>query len=96
MARFNSHASTHANPCFESVIQNFTHLLTGGFGTLTMFKYTCTVLQAKSESDVMFCLQSYQGLRIDRSLVTLSEIKRDFPMEFPFLIVKHKYGHNHI
>ena len=32
---------------------------------------TCTVLQAKcdSDSDVMFCLQSYQGLRIDISLV---------------------------
>ena len=28
-----------------------------------------TVLAAKSEIDVMFCLQSYQGLRIDRSLV---------------------------
>ena len=28
-----------------------------------------TVLPAKSDSDVMFCLQSYQGLRIDRSLV---------------------------
>ena len=31
--------------------------------------YHATVLPAKSESDVMFCLQSYQGLRIDRSLV---------------------------
>ena len=30
---------------------------------------TVTVLPAKSESDVTFCLQSYQGLRIDRSLV---------------------------
>ena len=30
---------------------------------------TPTVLPAKSESDVMFCLQSYQGLIIDRSLV---------------------------
>ena len=29
----------------------------------------CTALQAKSESDVMFCLQSYQGLIIDTSLV---------------------------
>ena len=29
----------------------------------------CTVLSVKSESDVMFCLQNYQGLRIDRSLV---------------------------
>ena len=28
-----------------------------------------TVLPAKRDSDVMFCLQSYQGLRIDRSLV---------------------------
>ena len=27
-----------------------------------------TVVPAKSDSDVMFCLQSYQGLRIDRSL----------------------------
>ena len=30
---------------------------------------TFTVLPAKSDSDIMFCLQSYQGLRIDRSLV---------------------------
>ena len=29
----------------------------------------CTVLPAKSESEIMFCLQSYHGLRIDRSLV---------------------------
>ena len=28
-----------------------------------------TVLPAKSDSDVMFCLQSDQGLRIDISLV---------------------------
>ena len=28
-----------------------------------------TVLPAKSDSDIMFCLQSYQGLRINRSLV---------------------------
>ena len=28
-----------------------------------------TVLPAKIDSDVMFCLQSYQGLMIDRSLV---------------------------
>ena len=28
-----------------------------------------TVLPTKSDSDVMFCLQSYQGIRIDRSLV---------------------------
>ena len=30
---------------------------------------TGTILPAKSDSDAMFCLQSYQGLRIDRSLV---------------------------
>ena len=28
------------------------------------------VLPAKSDSDVMFCLQSYQGLIIDRSFVS--------------------------
>ena len=28
-----------------------------------------TVVPAKSDSDVMFCLQSYQGLIIDRSLL---------------------------
>ena len=37
------------------------------------WKYSClglnTVLPTKSESDVMFCLQSYQGLIIDRILV---------------------------
>ena len=32
-------------------------------------KPTSTVLSAKSDSDVVFCLQSYQGLRIDRPLV---------------------------
>ena len=31
--------------------------------------YTSTVLPAKSDSEVMFCLQGYQGLRINRSLV---------------------------
>ena len=30
------------------------------------------MLPAKSDSDFMFCLQSYQGLLIDRSLVFLS------------------------
>ena len=30
--------------------------------------YPDTVLPAKSDSDVMFCLQSYQGRIIDRSL----------------------------
>ena len=38
----------------------------------TVHHSTCTVLPAKSDSDVMFCLQSlrsYQGLITDRSLV---------------------------
>ena len=30
---------------------------------------TGTVLPAKSNNDVIFCLQSYQGLRIDISLI---------------------------
>ena len=40
--------------------------------------YSLTVLPAKSDSDVMFCLQSYQGLMIDRSLVyqSYSAIRR--------------------
>ena len=38
----------------------------------TKIKHKTTVLPAKSDSDVMFCLQSYEGLIIDRSLVYLS------------------------
>ena len=30
-----------------------------------------TVVPAKRDSDVMFCLQCYQGLKIDKSLVYL-------------------------
>ena len=37
-------------------------------GTL-LNSFPATVPPAKSDSDVMFCLQYYQGLRIDRSLV---------------------------
>ena len=33
-----------------------------------------TVLPAKSDSDFMFCLQHYQGLIIDRSLVYLGHM----------------------
>ena len=36
---------------------------------LRKFILSVTVLPAKSDSDIMICLQSYQGLRIDRSLV---------------------------
>ena len=32
------------------------------------YNLVATVVPAKSDSDVMFCLQSYQGLRIDKSL----------------------------
>ena len=35
----------------------------------TIIPYIVTVLPAKSNSGVMFCLQSYQGLIIDGSLV---------------------------
>ena len=34
-----------------------------------LFSIMLTVLPAKSDSEVGFCLQSYQGLRIDRLLV---------------------------
>ena len=37
--------------------------------------YSATVLPAKSDSNVMFCLQSYQGLRIDKSLVYYSYLQ---------------------
>ena len=37
-----------------------------------IFILTPTVVPAKSDSDAMLCLQSYQGLRIDRSPVYLS------------------------
>ena len=37
-----------------------------------VLKEISIVLPAKSDIDVMFCLQSYQGLRIDISLVYLS------------------------
>ena len=37
--------------------------------TSAIFVHTFTVGPAKSDSDVMFCLQSYKGLRIDRSRV---------------------------
>ena len=36
---------------------------------IRILKTGTTVLPAKSVSDVMFCLQSYQGLTVDRSLV---------------------------
>ena len=42
---------------FEGPASNFDEIQTG------------TVLPAKSDSDFIFCLQSYQGLIIDRSLV---------------------------
>ena len=32
-------------------------------------QFYATILPAKSDSDIMFCLQSYQGFIIDRSLV---------------------------
>ena len=34
-----------------------------------------TILPAKSDSDIMFCLQCYQGLRMHRSLVYLSYLQ---------------------
>ena len=47
-----------------------TMLLLNPYGSgSTLFVIKATVLPAKSDSGVMFCLQSYQGLIIDRSLV---------------------------
>ena len=38
---------------------------------IAIIRYSCTV-PAKSDSEVMFCLQSYQRLLIDRSIVYLT------------------------
>ena len=49
-----------------------------------------TVLSAEIDCDVMFCLQNYQGLRIDRLLVELSDLlirvssSVDFPKSVDF------------
>ena len=40
-----------------------------GTGTQVLKMCTSTVLPAKSDSDIIYCLQRYQGLIIDRSLV---------------------------
>ena len=37
-------------------------------GKLDIKRHSPTVLPSKSDSDAMFCLQSYQGFRNDRSL----------------------------
>ena len=49
----------------------FSHLyITKDFlSCLKYWAFAATVLPAKFDSDIMFCLQSYQGLNIDRSLV---------------------------
>ena len=44
-------------------------LFTNAISTNLAQKNATTVLSAKSDSDIMFCLQSYQGLLIDRLLV---------------------------
>ena len=55
--------------CIVSVaFHDHTHL-TFDITTLVFVPRGCTVLPAKIDSDFMFCLQSYQGLIIDSSLV---------------------------
>ena len=49
--------------------RNSTSVLKALPGKLDIKRHSPTVLPAKSDSDVKFCLQSYQGLMIDRSLV---------------------------
>ena len=66
-----SHVETHISPCkmFFLFIFSIVMVCIIVSTTIPLCKYTFTVLPAKSDSDIMFCLQSYQGLRIDRSLV---------------------------
>ena len=49
-------------PC-SAVVQ--THKVFSSRGDFLTHSLYPTVLPAKSDSDVMFCLQSYQGLMID-------------------------------
>ena len=45
------------------------------FCSIVLNRRVTNVLPAKSDSDVMFCLQSYHGLIIDRSLVYSSYLQ---------------------
>ena len=45
------------------------HLLADDFHEVSQALLVTAVLPAKSDSDFIFCLQSYQGLIIDKSLV---------------------------
>ena len=48
---------------------------------------TCTVLPVKSDSDFMFCLQNYHGLRIDRSHVYTSDLSIRFSSSEVYTLV---------
>ena len=57
---------------FTALLQHYTYLNYSWTFKSLKHKHCfilATVLSAKSDSDVIFCLQSYQGLMIDSSIV---------------------------
>ena len=54
------------NNAFITALERTATAFIGCLNTIIVFT---TVVPAKSDSDVMLCLQSYQELRIDRSLM---------------------------
>ena len=51
------------------VLSNQIFLLYHVYRQYELLTQFATVVPTKSDSDAMFCLQSYEGIRIDRSLV---------------------------
>ena len=58
--------SLHLSKCH--IVGNHMSRLICVFANMVSTPMT-TIVPSKSDSDVMICLQSYEGLRIDRSLV---------------------------
>ena len=70
MFRCRSYSSgLHGIQCFWYVFSFIARFLYVFYLIERKFLSSFTVLQAKSDSDFMFCLQSYKGPIIDRSLV---------------------------
>ena len=59
----------HIGPIYACLLCQQEHVFSRSGPVWLIFS---TVLPAKSDSDVMFCLHRYQGLIIDRSLVCWS------------------------
>ena len=60
--------TSHSNP-YRKVGQSMCQMCTNRCDQIILIVEESTILPARSDSDFMFCLHSYQGLIIDRSLV---------------------------